>query len=278
MLPPLPAWLLIGIGVGALATGGVVALFYFGDRLLPAGADSAAAGASIDGDARRRTEIRSYLSAIDERFREDHTLDGDRVDFYLPDREVAITFDAQQFFRLERAGIAAVLCEHEMPGRGLGDRLPFDTPETGPTSESGHGPGNGAFGSGGTFGSAGRFGTAGAGGRVSDRGEDPVTAAFAELELPRSTDESAVKRAYRERVKDVHPDQGGDEEAFRRVQEAYATAREDCRRADGAEPTLGAYRRRSGGPAPFKFSYRSDWETISLARRPLASAPWMDDH
>ncbi|QHS17282.1 J domain-containing protein [haloarchaeon 3A1-DGR] len=224
-LPPLPAWLLIGIGVGTLATGGVVALFYFGDRLLPAGADAAAAGASIDGDARRRTEIRSYLSAIDERFREDHSVDGDPVDFYLPDREVAITFDAQQFFRLERAGIAAVLCEHELPGRGLGDRLPFDTPETESASESARGRAGGGFGTEGAFGTA------------DKPGADPVAAAFAELELPRSTDEDAVKRAYRERVKDVHPDQGGDEEAFRRVREAYATATEYCRRADGgAEP------------------------------------------
>ncbi|WP_096390887.1 J domain-containing protein [Halopenitus persicus] len=213
-LPPLPAWLLIGIGVGTLATGGVVVLFYFGDRLLPAGG-APAAGASVDGDARRRTEIRSYLSAIDERFREDHPVAGDPVDFYLPDREVAITFDAQQFFRLERAGIAAVLCEHELPGRGLGDRLPFDTPDASSIDDPTRGPGSGGF------------GTAG------DPGSDPVATAFAELELPRSTDEEAVKRAYRERVKDVHPDQGGDEEAFRRVREAYATATEYCRRADG---------------------------------------------
>lgn len=32
----------------------------------------------------------------------------------------------------------------------------------------------------------------------------------------------AVRRAYRERVKEVHPDrEGGDEEAFKRVQDAY---------------------------------------------------------
>ena len=35
-------------------------------------------------------------------------------------------------------------------------------------------------------------------------------------------DEGTIKRAYRERIKDVHPDaDGGDEEAFKRVQEAY---------------------------------------------------------
>ncbi len=243
-IPPLPAWLLIGLGVGLLATGGVVVLFYLGDRLLPAGGASSAAtsGVSIDGDARRRTEIRSYLSAIGERFQEDHPVHDDPVDFYLPDREVAITFDAQQFFRLERAGVAAVLCEHELPGRGLGDRLPFDTPET-PTFGSGDGRDVGPTDDSDRDRIAGAFGTAGR------HGEDPVAAAFAELEIPRSSDEDAVKRAYRDRVKDVHPDQGGDEAAFRRVRSAYATATEYCRRRnDAAETEPRAAGRRSRGP------------------------------
>lgn len=35
-------------------------------------------------------------------------------------------------------------------------------------------------------------------------------------------DERTVKRAYREQIKDAHPDaEGGDEEAFKRVQQAY---------------------------------------------------------
>jgi hypothetical protein len=35
-------------------------------------------------------------------------------------------------------------------------------------------------------------------------------------------DESTVRRAYRDRIKEVHPDaEGGDEEVFKRVQEAY---------------------------------------------------------
>jgi len=54
---------------------------------------------------------------------------------------------------------------------------------------------------------------------------DPVAAAFDELDVPRGADGDEVKRAYRERVKETHPDQGGDEESFRRVREAYATAR-----------------------------------------------------
>ena len=45
------------------------------------------------------------------------------------------------------------------------------------------------------------------------------------LGLPHGADEEAVRRAYRRRVKEVHPDQGGDEEEFQRVQEAYDAAK-----------------------------------------------------
>ena len=42
------------------------------------------------------------------------------------------------------------------------------------------------------------------------------------LDVGTDADEAEIKRAYRERVKAVHPDQaGGDEEAFKRVTEAY---------------------------------------------------------
>lgn len=44
---------------------------------------------------------------------------------------------------------------------------------------------------------------------------------------PGATDDD-VKRAYRERVKEVHPDaDGGDEEAFKRVTRAYETLTDD---------------------------------------------------
>ncbi|MFB6135184.1 MAG: J domain-containing protein [Halobacteriaceae archaeon] len=36
----------------------------------------------------------------------------------------------------------------------------------------------------------------------------------------------AVRRAYRERVKEVHPDRGGDEDDFERVRDAYERLRE----------------------------------------------------
>lgn len=44
------------------------------------------------------------------------------------------------------------------------------------------------------------------------------------LGLPRDADQRAIRRAYRKRVKAVHPDTtGGDEAAFRRVRAAYET-------------------------------------------------------
>jgi len=45
--------------------------------------------------------------------------------------------------------------------------------------------------------------------------------AYRRLGLEAGADESEVQRAYREKVKEVHPDRGGDEETFRKVNEAY---------------------------------------------------------
>jgi DnaJ-domain-containing protein 1 len=86
--------------------------------------------------------------------------------------------------------VTPILLEHELPGHALGRRLPFETPAVDPEP---HG--------------------------------DPVDEAFAELGLPMSADAAAVRRAYRDRVTETHPDQGGDEAAFRKLREAYTTAR-----------------------------------------------------
>ncbi|WP_255148811.1 J domain-containing protein [Halorarius halobius] len=45
--------------------------------------------------------------------------------------------------------------------------------------------------------------------------------AYRTLGLDQGADEADVKRAYREKVKDVHPDRGGDEETFKEVTRAY---------------------------------------------------------
>lgn len=60
--------------------------------------------------------------------------------------------------------------------------------------------------------------TNGAGGR--DRGMAAMEAREV-LGVDASASPAEIERAYRERVKEVHPDQGGDEEAFKRVREAY---------------------------------------------------------
>lgn len=45
--------------------------------------------------------------------------------------------------------------------------------------------------------------------------------AYRALGLDPGASEDAVRRAYRERVKEVHPDRGGDEAEFQRVTAAY---------------------------------------------------------
>jgi len=106
-----------------------------------------------------------------------------------------------------------VLCEHEMHGHHLGARLPFEVPEV-------------------------DFG-------VEPDSDDAVRAAFETLDLPTTADAETVRAAYRDRVKEVHPDHGGTEAEFKRVREAYATASEHAdERASGVDPA--AARTRSG--------------------------------
>jgi hypothetical protein len=60
--------------------------------------------------------------------------------------------------------------------------------------------------------------------RSAPPGGGGLTAAEARrvLGVAADADETDIKRAYRERAKEVHPDQaGGDEEAFKRATEAY---------------------------------------------------------
>lgn len=188
-LSGLPSWLLAGVTLGVAASVVVVGIFIAGESFFPTAPRSSAH--RIDGTLRRREEIRAYLRAIGEPFVEDYSLSGFTVAFYLTDRDVAITFDPKVFFSLGADDTFVVFCEHEMPGSHLGRRLPFEVDE--------------------------RF--------VSDAPNDPVRSAFATLGLSPDADAEAVRQAYRSRVKEVHPDTGGDEAEFRRVCEAYSTAR-----------------------------------------------------
>lgn len=55
-----------------------------------------------------------------------------------------------------------------------------------------------------------------------ERSEPTAREAYDALEVDPGADQAAIRAAYRERIKEVHPDaEGGDEAAFRRVREAY---------------------------------------------------------
>jgi hypothetical protein len=187
----LPVWLAgMALGAGSLLV--VAGAFALGERLFPASPVNDGDDGGHSGDAKRRREIREYLDTVDESFTEDLTIEGQSVAFYLPERDVAITFDPRAYYRLRRSPTHAVLVEHELPGVHLGSRLPFETPDL--DAEDGH--------------------------------VDPASAAFAVLGLPSGASAREVTDAYRERVKRAHPDHGGDHEEFERVRDAYTTARE----------------------------------------------------
>nr|WP_303647826.1 DnaJ domain-containing protein [Haloarchaeobius amylolyticus] len=191
----LPSWLLAGLSLGALFAVLSATMFVAGEYLFPEPAETAReAGRRVSSETRRRQEIRWYLDAIGEQYAEDHPVAGDTVAFYLPSRDVAVTFDAHAFFRIQQTDTYAVLCEHEMHGHHLGARLPFEVPELDWEVEADE--------------------------------DDVIEQAFRALGLPPSASSDEVRSAYREQVMEVHPDHGGSEESFRRVREAYTTAKE----------------------------------------------------
>lgn len=182
----LPGWMIAGVVLGAVLAGLVAMVFILGVRRFP---DRPTRGMGDAGEGRRRTEIRDYLRSVGEPFLEDHSVEGRRVAFFLPDRNVAITYDAKEYFVLDRTDVHAVLIEYELPGASLGGRLPFETSAA--TSVDG-----------------------------------AIAQAYARLGLPPTADAATVRTAYRDRVKAVHPDHGGDRESFRALREAYTVARQ----------------------------------------------------
>jgi len=197
----LPGWLAWGLGITGGVTVFVAAAFVAGERLFPT-EPVAGGAASRSGEWKRRAEIREYFRAIGEPFAEDHFVAGRHVAFYLPQRDVAVTFDAPAYFRIRNSETHAVLAEHELPGWALGGRLPFETPGVDELFDDAPGDGSGA--------------------PTDDR--QSVEEAFELLGVPAGASDAELKAAYRERVKESHPDHGGDREAFERVREAYATA------------------------------------------------------
>jgi hypothetical protein len=190
----LPAWVVFGLLLGLAASLLVATIFYLGDRLVPATDHGHhERGRRTTGMGRRRAEYREYLTAIDEPFVESHERAGHRLDFYLPERDVGLTFEPRVFFGLEAAATQVILCEAEMPAANLGRRLPFEIPDdvyTPPTSS------------------------------------DPVQRAYEQLGISPDATATEVRDAYRSRAKETHPDRGGSSEEFKQLQEAYATAKD----------------------------------------------------
>ncbi|MFD1587180.1 J domain-containing protein [Halorientalis brevis] len=191
-LDTLPQWVVDGALLGLALSLAVAGLFYVLVRFFPS--ETPEYQTEVDSETRRRAEMRDYLDAIGEQYAEGHFVEGQHVAFYLPKRDVAITFDARAYYRIARTDTEPVLVEHELPGVALGYRLPFETPDV-------------------------DFG-ADENGRLS-----PREAAHAALGLPVGATVDEIKGAYRERVKEVHPDHGGDEDEFKRLREAYTTAK-----------------------------------------------------
>jgi hypothetical protein len=185
-------WLVAGLLLGGALSVLVGAAFVVGQRLYPDATQ--AANRRTSGEARRRTEIREFFDAIGEPYVENRSIAGQPVAFYLPERDVAITFDVEAFFRIRRTGRVAILYEHEMPVGHLAARLPFEVPEITRPSRT--------------------------------DGRDSVRTAFETLEVPVGVGPDRIDEAYRDRIKESHPDHGGDEAEFRRVREAYAVAKE----------------------------------------------------
>lgn len=202
----LPRWLILGILLGFVFAGIIGIVFVLGVLLFPDQIDRSRFRNDTSG-GRKQREIRWYLRTIGEPFIEDYPLGDEVVGFYLPDRDVAITLDANTFFSVNRLGQTAVLVEHEMPITQLGTRLPFDTPPI-PTA------------------------------RPSDTSiaeSERISAAFDELGLSSSATQAEIRQAYRREIKRAHPDHGGDRSSFDRIREAYIIASQEAGTAD--QPT-----------------------------------------
>lgn len=189
-LGALPTWLLVGLALGVVASVLIAAVFYVGDRLFP---PAEREGYRVDGTLRRHAEIRRYLTSIDESFREEYDYEDLTISFYLPERDVAITFDPRVFFRLEPTETHVILCEDEMPAAHLASRLPFEVPTGQHATTSAATP------------------------------SVAVAAAYDELGLQPGASPETVRNAYRERAKETHPDRGGSDAAFKQLQDAYTT-------------------------------------------------------
>ena len=183
----LPGWLSSGLLLGLVLTTVIGVVFLLGVWRYPDATRSAPSGSSMTD--RRRRALAQYLRAAGEAVQTECTVAGVPVDLYLPARDVALVFAPPAYFALRETSTQVILCELEAPPAAIGRRLPFLSAP-----------------------------------RASDRGDADLTQAFAILGVPTDADPAALRAAYRERVKDCHPDQGGDPAEFARVRRAYERA------------------------------------------------------
>lgn len=221
-----PDWLFLGLAYAAGAAVLATAAFALGEWAFPT--RPLTGGTESSGEWRCRREIREYLDSIGEEYVEDGVVEGRHCAFYLPARGVAVTFDADTYNALRTTDTYVVFVEHEMRGHHLGQRLPFETPEPGWGRQRADFGRTGDRSRGKTTGrTRSRTGYRGSGGVSGEyQSHANVASAFRTLGIARGANEAEVKAAYREKVKAVHPDRGGTEEDFARVQEAYATAKQ----------------------------------------------------
>lgn len=180
----LPSWLIQGIGIGVGAAVFVLIVNLIGVRYLDLGPTSET---SVDADELKRAEVRAYLTAIGEPFIEEMPIDTIEVEFWLPERKIAITFDPHIYFELIENGHGVVLLEHEVPGEQIGSRLPFDTPTL----------------------------------RSTRVGGDDLQWAYETLEVATDASREQIDTAYRDRVLEAHPDRGGDAKELEEILLAY---------------------------------------------------------
>ena len=184
VLATVPAWLSTGLLMGAILTLIIGVVFILGIWRYPDRVHPTTSGVSVT-DRRRHTLVQ-YLRDAGETVHTEVTVGDVPVAVYLPARDVAFVFAPGAYFALRETSTQVILCELEARPAAIAQQLPFiDAPR---------------------------------------RVDPELSEALAILGVPHDADEATVRAAYRSRVKDCHPDRGGDPAEFAQVRRAYERA------------------------------------------------------